>query len=41
MVTLTPDQAKRPITRAAGPYGHPFHPMLVDEATQAEGFNRS
>ncbi|MFL6139768.1 MAG: DUF2231 domain-containing protein [Frankiaceae bacterium] len=24
-----PDQAKRPVTRLAGPYGHPLHPMLV------------
>jgi len=23
------DQAKRPITRLAGPYGHPLHPALV------------
>ena len=23
------DQAKQPATPAAGPYGHPFHPMLV------------
>jgi len=23
------DQAKRPRTRLAGPYGHPFHPVLV------------
>jgi uncharacterized membrane protein len=23
------DQAKRPVTRLAGPYGHPLHPMLV------------
>lgn len=22
-------EAKRPITRIAGPYGHPFHPILV------------
>lgn len=22
-------QAKRPITRLAGPYGHPIHPMLI------------
>jgi uncharacterized membrane protein len=22
-------QAKRPVTRLAGPYGHPFHPVLV------------
>ena len=22
-------EAKRPITRLAGPYGHPFHPILV------------
>jgi uncharacterized membrane protein len=22
-------EAKEPITRAAGPYGHPFHPILV------------
>jgi uncharacterized membrane protein len=24
-----PAQAKEPVTRLAGPYGHPFHPMLV------------
>lgn len=29
MATLTPDRAKQPITKAAGPYGHPFHPILV------------
>ena len=23
------DHAKQPATRAAGPYGHPFHPILV------------
>lgn len=23
------EQAKRPVTTLAGPYGHPFHPMLV------------
>jgi uncharacterized membrane protein len=23
------DQAKHPVTPAAGPYGHPFHPILV------------
>ena len=23
------DRAKRPLTRIAGPYGHPFHPILV------------
>lgn len=29
-VTTTPQQrAKRPITVLAGPYGHPFHPILV------------
>jgi uncharacterized membrane protein len=29
-VAATPMQeAKRPITPAAGPYGHPFHPLLV------------
>ena len=22
-------QAKRPVSRLAGPYGHPFHPILV------------
>lgn len=29
MATLTPAAAKQPITKAAGPYGHPFHPILV------------
>src|SRR5215211_7773807 len=29
MITTTQDQAKRPVTFAAGPYGHPFHPILV------------
>jgi uncharacterized membrane protein len=24
-----PNQAKRPVTRLAGPYGHPLHPMLI------------
>jgi uncharacterized membrane protein len=24
-----PTDAKRPLTRIAGPYGHPFHPILV------------
>ncbi len=24
-----PSQAKHPVTQLAGPYGHPFHPMLV------------
>jgi uncharacterized membrane protein len=29
-VTTTPQQrAKRPVTPLAGPYGHPFHPILV------------
>lgn len=27
--TDTARQAKRPVTVAAGPYGHPFHPILV------------
>lgn len=27
--TVTENRAKRPITAAAGPYGHPFHPILV------------
>src|SRR4051794_21792424 len=25
----TPDAAKRPRSSIAGPYGHPFHPILV------------
>lgn len=25
----SPYEAKRPVTAAAGPYGHPFHPILV------------
>ncbi|MBW3621749.1 MAG: DUF2231 domain-containing protein [Actinobacteria bacterium] len=25
----TADNGKRPVTAAAGPYGHPFHPILV------------
>src|SRR5215211_761488 len=29
MITTTQDQAKRPVTLAAGPYGHPIHPILV------------
>lgn len=29
MATSTPARAKQPITKAAGPYGHPFHPILV------------
>lgn len=29
MATVTEKRAKRPITAAAGPYGHPFHPILV------------
>ena len=29
MTTPTPARAKRPLTRLAGPYGHPLHPMLV------------
>ncbi|MGE5290733.1 MAG: DUF2231 domain-containing protein [Micromonosporaceae bacterium] len=24
-----PEQAKRPVSSLAGPYGHPFHPILV------------
>jgi uncharacterized membrane protein len=27
--TATPNLAKRPRTALAGPYGHPFHPILV------------
>jgi len=27
--TEGPEAAKRPITALAGPYGHPFHPILV------------
>jgi uncharacterized membrane protein len=27
--TATPNSAKRPRTVLAGPYGHPFHPILV------------
>jgi uncharacterized membrane protein len=29
MAMLTQNRAKRPISTAAGPYGHPFHPILV------------
>src|SRR5947209_14663237 len=29
MATIAPSPAKQPITKAAGPYGHPFHPILV------------
>lgn len=29
MAVETDDRAKRPLTIAAGPYGHPFHPLLV------------
>lgn len=29
MAMRTGTRAKRPITAAAGPYGHPFHPILV------------
>ncbi|MBO0692595.1 MAG: DUF2231 domain-containing protein [Acidimicrobiaceae bacterium] len=29
MATLTTRPGKRPISNAAGPYGHPFHPILV------------
>lgn len=29
MATTTNRQAKRPVTKLAGPYGHPFHPALV------------
>lgn len=29
MATISPDRAKQPLTKAAGPYGHPFHPILV------------
>jgi uncharacterized membrane protein len=29
VVTTAQHQAKRPITPLAGPYGHPFHPILV------------
>jgi uncharacterized membrane protein len=29
MATVTPGRPKQPITKAAGPYGHPFHPILV------------
>lgn len=29
MATATRTRAKEPITTAAGPYGHPFHPILV------------
>src|SRR5437868_14792912 len=28
-VTTRVHQAKQPLTAAAGPYGHPFHPILV------------
>lgn len=27
--TATSDRAKRPVSVVAGPYGHPFHPILV------------
>lgn len=27
--TLTPARGKQPLTKLAGPYGHPFHPILV------------
>lgn len=27
--TATSERGKRPVTMAAGPYGHPFHPILV------------
>lgn len=29
MTKATMTRAKRPLTRIAGPYGHPFHPILV------------
>jgi uncharacterized membrane protein len=29
MVTVGAERAKRPVSVAAGPYGHPFHPILV------------
>lgn len=29
MSTLTPSRGKQPVTKVAGPYGHPFHPILV------------
>ena len=29
MNLIEQDRAKRPITAAAGPYGHPIHPLLV------------
>ncbi|HMC39882.1 MAG TPA: DUF2231 domain-containing protein [Acidimicrobiales bacterium] len=29
MATLAPAPAKQPVIKAAGPYGHPFHPILV------------
>jgi uncharacterized membrane protein len=29
MATAAPARAKQPLTKAAGPYGHPFHPILV------------
>lgn len=29
MAMLTQNRGKRPISPAAGPYGHPFHPILV------------
>lgn len=29
MSEARPDQAKRPIALIAGPYGHPFHPIMV------------
>jgi uncharacterized membrane protein len=29
MTTTAEAPAKQPITKAAGPYGHPFHPILV------------
>ncbi len=29
IVTVPLQEAKRPVTPVAGPYGHPFHPILV------------
>jgi uncharacterized membrane protein len=29
MAMLTENRGKRPVTPVAGPYGHPFHPILV------------
>lgn len=29
MPTLAPPPAKRPVTKLAGPYGHPVHPAIV------------